>query len=87
MAEKEKSTWLSVIMSIGVIMMGVGFAIVRYIQFFEKGDNGFSPRITRIELYIYRAVGPSGLITAFILMAIAGLYYTIYHVRAIRRQQ
>jgi hypothetical protein len=86
MPDKEKSTWLSVIWSFGVIIIGTGLAIVRYIQFFNKGDNGFAPRISRIELYIYRAVGPAGLVTAFILMAITGLYYVIYHIRAIRKQ-
>jgi hypothetical protein len=87
MPEKEESTWLSALWSFGVTLTGIGFAIVRYTQFFNKGDNGLNPRISRIEMYIYRAVGPSGLVTAFILMAVVGLYYTIYHIRAIRKQK
>jgi hypothetical protein len=87
MSDKEESTWLTVLWSLGIMMIGTGFAICRYIQFFTHGDTGFNPRITRIELYIYRGVGPWGVVAAFSLMAVAGLYYTIYHYRAVTKKK
>jgi hypothetical protein len=84
---EEESSWTTVIWTSVVTLIGFGFAIYRYLQFSGMLDSGESPRITRIELYIYRATGKWGVVAAFVLMGITGLYYTINHVRAIKNKK
>ena len=81
---EEESSWMTVIWTSIITLIGFGFATYRYLQF---ADMVKMPRLTRIELYIYRATGKWGVVAAFVLMGIAGLYYTIYHVRAIRSKK
>ena len=80
---EEESSWTSVIWTSIITLIGFGFAIYRYLQFSHMVQM---PRITRIELYIYRATGRWGVVAAFVLMGIVGLYYTIYHVRAMKKK-
>lgn len=81
---EEESSWMTVIWTSIITLIGFGFAVYRYLQFV---DMVHMPRITRIELYIYRATGKWGVVTAFVLMGITGLYYTVYHVRAIKNRK
>ncbi|SFE05222.1 hypothetical protein SAMN05518672_104280 [Chitinophaga sp. CF118] len=84
---EEESSWTTVLWTSIVALIGFGFAIYRYMQFSGMLATGDALRITRIELYIYRATGKWGIMAAFILMGIVGLYYTIYHIRAIRNRK
>ena len=81
---EEESTWTTVIWTSIVTLIGFGFAVYRYIQFSGMLHSLERPRITRIELYIYRAAGQWGVVAVFVLMGVVGLYYTIYHIRAIK---
>jgi hypothetical protein len=67
-----------------VALIGFGFAIVRLIQFTTLEHPLRGLRLTRIELYIYRATGHWGVIIIFLLMGIFGLYNAIKTSRSIR---
>lgn len=84
---EEESSWTTVIWTVIVMLIGFGFATYRYLQFSGILHPTGVPRITRIELYIYRATGKWGLVAAFVLMGVVGLYYTVYHIRAIRSKK
>lgn len=81
---EEESTWTTVIWTSIVTLIGFGFAVYRYMQFSGMLHSQERPRITRIELYIYRATGQWGVVTVFVLMGVVGFYYTVYHIRAIK---
>lgn len=84
---EEESSWTTVIWTSIVTLIGFGFAVYRYLQFSNMLHSGERPRITRIELYIYRGTGKWGVVAAFVLMGIVGLYYTISHIRAIKSKK
>ena len=89
MADKNNeatSSWTTVIWMAVVALIGFGFAAYRYMQFSHLTEGADHLRITRIELYIYRATGPWGLVAVFLLMGLFGLYYTIWHIREINRK-
>lgn len=81
--EKEPASRSTLIWMIVVALIGFGFAIFRFIQFTTQEHPLRSVRLTRIELYIYRATGYWGVIVIFLLMGVFGLYNAIKTSRAL----
>lgn len=82
--ETDPASWTSVIWMLVVALIGFGFAIYRFLQFSQAAGQLKAVRLTRIELYIYRATGHWGVIAVFIIMGIFGLYNAIVNVRELR---
>ena len=82
--EKEPTSWSTVIWMFVIALIGFGFAIVRLIQFTQLEHPLRGLRLTRIELYIYRATGQWGIIIIFVIMGVYGLYNAIKAYKAIR---
>jgi hypothetical protein len=79
--EKEPASWTAAIWMSVVALIGFGFALYRFLQFSQAAGQLNAVRLTRIELYIYRATGHWGVIAVFIIMGIFGLYNAIINVR------
>ncbi|PWV49756.1 hypothetical protein [Chitinophaga sp. S165] len=82
--EKEPASWTTVIWMSVVALTGFGFAVYRFLQFSQAAGQLNTVRLTRIELYIYRATGEWGVIFVFIIMGVFGLYNAIINVRQLR---
>lgn len=85
--EKEPASWSTVIWMLVISLIGFGFAITRFMQFTQQEHPLRGLRLTRIELYIYRATGQWGVIIIFIIMGIFGLYNAIKAFRSVRSRQ
>ncbi|MCF6402698.1 hypothetical protein L3C95_10890 [Chitinophaga filiformis] len=85
--ETEPASWTTVIWMSVVALIGFGFAVYRFLQFSEAGNQLHNVRLTRIELYIYRATGHWGVIAVFIIMGIFGLYNAIINIRDLRSRK
>jgi len=84
--EKEPVTRTAVVWMFVITLIGFGFAIYRFTQFYGATVPSQMGRLTRIELYIYRALGPWGVIAVFIIMGLYGLYNAIIGMRQLRLQ-
>src|SRR5262245_9332063 len=82
--EKEPASRTTVFWMSVIALIGFGFAIYRFLQFSEAAEQLKTIRLTRIELYIYRATGPWGVVVVFIIMGVFGLYNAIINVRQLR---
>lgn len=82
--EKEPASRSTMIWMLIVALIGFGFAILRFIQFTTQEHPLRGIRLTRIELYIYRATGHWGVIVIFLLMGFFGLYNAIKTSRSLR---
>ncbi|WP_149694768.1 hypothetical protein [Chitinophaga sp. CF418] len=85
--ETEPASWTTVIWMLVVALIGFGFAIYRFLQFSETAGQLHAVRLTRIELYIYRATGHWGVIAIFIIMGVFGLYNAIINLRDLRSRK
>lgn len=83
--DEDKSTWTTVVWTSLLTIIGFGFALLRYMQFYHNFDAGSFNRLSRIELFIFRATGQWGLIAIMLLMGIVGLFNVIIAVRDVRR--
>ena len=84
--QDEASSWTTVLWTSAVALIGFGFAVCRYLQFEYGFDVGTFNRLSRIELYIYRATGHWGIIIIFLIMGLLGLVQAIMAVRELRRK-
>jgi hypothetical protein len=82
--EKEPASRTTVIWMSVVALIGFGFALYRFLQFSQAAGQLHDVRLTRIELYIYRATGHWGVIAVFVMMGIFGLYNAIINARQLR---
>lgn len=82
--EKETTSRTAVIWMFIVALIGFGFAIYRSIQFYGVTEPLKMARLTRIELYIYRGLGPWAVIVVFLIMGLYGLYNAINGMRQLR---
>lgn len=82
--QKEPASWTTVIWMSVVALIGFSFALYRFLQFSQAAGELNTVRLTRIELYIYRATGHWGVIAVFLIMGIFGLYNAIINVRELR---
>lgn len=85
--ETEPASWTTVIWMSVVALIGFGFAIYRFVQFSQSAGQLKGVRLTRIELYIYRATGHWGVIVAFVIMGVFGLYSVIMNIRDLRSRK
>ena len=81
-ASRTTVIWMSV-----VALIGFSFAIYRFLQFSQAAGELQAVRLTRIELYIYRATGHWGIIAVFIIMGVFGLYNAITGIRDLRSRK
>jgi hypothetical protein len=84
--DEDRSTWTTVIWTTLLTIIGFGFALLRYLQFYHQFDAGTFNRLSRIELFIFRATGQWGLIIILLLMGFIGLFNAIIAVREARRR-
>ena len=85
--ETEPASWTTVIWMSVVALIGFSFAIYRFLQFSQAAGELQAVRLTRIELYIYRATGHWGIIAVFIIMGVFGLYNAITGIRDLRSRK
>ncbi|WP_343671931.1 hypothetical protein [Chitinophaga sp.] len=84
--DEDASTWTTVVWTTLLTLVGFGFAILRYLQFYHDLDLGSFNRLSRVENFIYRATGQWGLIAILLLMGFVGLFNAIIAVREVRRR-
>lgn len=83
----QTSTWANLIWSIVIACIGFGFAVYRYLQFSGHLSENAGIRLSRIERPIYRLAGLWGLIAAFLIIGVTGLYYAIRHYKQLRSKK
>ncbi|WPQ65655.1 hypothetical protein SIO70_12420 [Chitinophaga sancti] len=84
--DEDASTWTTVVWTTLLTIIGFGFALLRYMQFYHSFDAGSFNRLSRVELFIYRATGQWGLIAIMLLMGFVGLFNAIIAFREVRRR-